>query len=80
MEWYSKRGAHLERRIGSAPAIAEKGDTVCMLFGGFDFYLLRDGDQGYQLLGTCDIHDYEYEWNVANHKTTGRPTHHFEIY
>ncbi|KAF2119506.1 heterokaryon incompatibility protein-domain-containing protein [Lophiotrema nucula] len=81
VEWYSEESHHLEHRVGSAPAIVHKGDIVCMLFGGFDFYLLRVEVDGYvRLLGTCDIHGYKYEEDVAFHRMTGRPTHYFDIF
>jgi hypothetical protein len=80
-EWYSEESSHLKHRIGSAPAILQEEDNVCMLFGGFDFYLLRNDAEGsMRLLGTCDVQDYKYESNAALHRMTGRPTHHFDIF
>jgi hypothetical protein len=80
-EWYSEESSHLQHRIGSAPAILQGEYKVCILYGGFDFYLLRnDADGSMRLLGTCDIQEYKYESNAALHRMTGRPTHHFEIF
>lgn len=53
VEWYSNNSPHLEHKIGCAPTIVQKDDIVCMLFGGFAFYILRQDVDGYmRLLGT----------------------------
>jgi hypothetical protein len=89
VEWNSIESSHVKQRIGSAPAIVQEGDVVCMLFGGIYYYLLRDDVNGYvRLLGTCHIYGYGYEVNitqqysrnVALHCRTGKPTHYFQIF
>ncbi|KAJ4293619.1 hypothetical protein N0V90_008903 [Kalmusia sp. IMI 367209] len=80
-EWYTETSRFVKQRIGSAPEIVQKGDTVCLLFGAFDIYLLRhDGDDHMRLLGSCDVAGYNYELNVAVHKFTKRPMDYFEIF
>lgn len=36
--------------------------------------------RGVRLLGTCDVAEYNYEWQVARHKTAQRPVDYFEIF
>jgi hypothetical protein len=86
--WDCKDSSSVEQRIGSAPAIVQVGDVVCMLFGGIYFYLLRDDVDGYvRLLGTCHISGCAYsdiilqsERNAKYHSRNGSPTHYFQIF
>lgn len=39
--------------IGLAPAHAWEGDEICLLFGGDVPYVVRKGEDHYQLIGEC---------------------------
>jgi len=42
--------------MGLAPATAQKGDLVCILFGGNIPFILRRVGPGYELIGQAYVH------------------------
>jgi hypothetical protein len=68
-------------RLGLGPAMLDKGDIVCILFGGHMPYVLRpDGESRYRFLGECYVYDVMDGQAVEEWRRTNQPATYFDLY